>query len=250
MHKRLLPKVNAFTYGIYYLAIPLSQLNALPLPVNAAGIMSLNTQDYAARKRGASARDLQQWAKDALTAYGIPAEELDLTITLITMPRIFGYAFNPVNFWICQDPKAQTRAIICEVNNTFGETHSYICAHKDHRPITAKDTLTAQKLFHVSPFLKREGHYTFRFDLSDKAVNIQINYHNKSGDKQLVTALTGQLAPMTKPGLRKTFWRHPLVTLKAITLIHWQAVKLVTKGIKYIPRPKQSADTISATDQL
>jgi hypothetical protein len=77
----------------------------------------------------------------------------------------FGFVFNPVSFWFCHDRDGALRAVLAEVRNTFGDHHNYLVAHADQRPITAADTLTARKIFHVSPFFPVAGEYRFRFDL-------------------------------------------------------------------------------------
>ena len=238
MHKRTLPKVNAFSYGIYYLAIPLSQIDALPLPVNHFGPLSFYAKDHGARDGGArDGSNLESWARSILDQYGVKG--VDGEIVLIALPRVLGYVFNPVSFWLMYDKKGKIRAVLCEVNNTFGETHSYLCAHEDHREITPGDIFEGDKVFHVSPFLKREGHYSFRFDLSEERCGLRINYYDAQGNPQLLTSLSGDFAPLTVQTLRKAFWAYPLVTLKAIGLIHWQALKLCVKGIKYIAKPEQ-----------
>lgn len=251
MHKRLLPKKHAFHYGIYYVALPLSQLNEMPLAYNRFAPLSFYDIDHGARD-GSS---LEAWARDVLQQHHI---ETDGEITLICMPRVFGYAFNPVSFWLCHDQEGQVRAVLCEVHNTFGEQHTYLCAHQDRRAISEASPLFAEKLFHVSPFLKREGHYQFLFDIKDERdhdakyhgaqFKVQINYHNEKGHKQLITSLVGSLQALTKPSLRKAFWRYPLVTFKAIAMIHWHAIKLTVKRIQYIAKPKQKTQKISSTN--
>ena len=238
MHKRLLPKVNAFTYGVYYLALPLHE------PVERRGLLSFRAKDHGARDGG----DLQDWIREILRDYGL--NDITASIQLIAMPRILGYGFNPVSFWLCFDNEQQLRAVLCEVNNTFGETHSYLCANADRRPIQADDWLQAQKLFHVSPFLPREGSYQFRFAYQGESLGVWIDYYNAQGQKQLVTSLTGTLEPLSEAALRRAFWRHPLVTVKTIGLIHWQALKLVAKGIRYIPKPAQLLQRLSSTRNL
>jgi len=191
---------------------------------------------------------LEPWARGILDQYNI--KHTDCDITLMCMPRVFGYVFNPVSFWLCRDKKQNLRAVLCEVHNTFGERHTYICAHEDHRPILHDDILTGEKVFHVSPLLKREGRYTFRFSLRDQKVGIWIDFYDGHGQKQLLTSLIGDMEPMDKSSLRKAFWTYPLVTFKAIMLIHWQAIKLLSKGIKYISRPTQKPERISTTHNL
>ncbi|MCH9798646.1 MAG: DUF1365 domain-containing protein [Betaproteobacteria bacterium] len=241
MHKRLFPKQNAFQYGIYYLALPLSQLAKMPLAYNRFASLSFFDKDHGP----CDGSSLDIWARAILREHNIQA---DGEITLVCMPRVFGYAFNPVSFWLCQDKAGQIRAVLCEVHNTFGERHTYLCAHEDRRPVNELSLLFAEKLFHVSPFLAREGHYEFRFDVHDDVFNVVINLHHEEGHKLLITSLTGKLQALTKSSLRYAFWHYPLVTLKAIVMIHWQALKLVVKGIKYMPKPEQKPQKVSTTN--
>lgn len=244
MHGRLFPKRNYFTYGIYYLALPLSKLANIPLAHNRFAPMSFYDCDHGQ----CDGSDLEDWARGILADYNIKSADGD--ITLICMPRIMGYVFNPVSFWFCHDKDNNLRAVLCEVHNTFGERHTYLCAHEDHRPITHDEALKGDKLFHVSPMLKREGFYTYRFDTRDDKFGVWIDFYNADGQKQLVTSLIGKFQTMDQSMLRKAFWGHPLITFKAIILIHWQAFKLLSKGIKYISRPLQKSEYISTTNNL
>lgn len=244
MHSRLFPVKNIFNYGIYYLALPLTQPHKSSVPFNRAGILSFHEKDHGAF----DGSPLLPWIRQILDRYGI--NEADGEIVLICLPRILGYVFNPVSFWLCYDRAGQIRATLCEVHNTFGERHSYLCAHPSRKPIEKGDVLEAEKVFHVSPFLEREGHYRFAFDVSEKSMKIQIDYFDAQGKKKLVTSLSGSFKPMTRTSLRRTFWTYPLVSLRAITLIHWQALKIISKGIKYIRRPPQRPETVTATRNL
>ena len=268
MHKRLFPKVNSFTYSVYYLALPLSNLigglsfreivkrretnkfqeNAddffQNLPYNKFGVLSFFDKDYGSK----DGKNLNKWARKILKKYDL--NDITNEIMLISMPRVLGYVFNPVCFWICLDKERNIRAVLCEVNNTFGETHKYLCAHNKGQPIKPEEQLEAKKIFHVSPFLKREGHYKFRFSLDENKLGIWIDFYNAEGKKQLITSLVGQLHPLTKSSLSKVFWKHPLVTLKTIFLIHWQALKLISKGVKYIPKPTQIKQKLSRSANI
>ncbi len=226
MHKRLFPKINGFTYRVYYLALPLP---AAPLP---SRIQRFPGDDLGYR----DGRPPEDWAREVLAERGL--NEVARHILLITMPRVLGYVFNPVSFYLCFDEAKRLRAVINEVHNTFGEQHSYLCAHSDQRPIAAEDWLEAEKVFHVSPFLARSGHYRFRFDVKDETLGIWIDYYDKESQKQLITALTGRLEPLTRKALVRSFLTHPLITLKSTGLIHWQAIKLMKKGVRYIRKPE------------
>lgn len=244
MHGRLFPKRNNFIYNIYYLSFPLSKIKNLPISYNRFAALSFYNCDHGL----CDGSDLEEWAQKILADYKI--NEANGDITLFCMPRVLGYVFNPVSFWLCHDKQGRLRAVLCEVHNTFGERHTYLCAHEDHRPINHDDILKGDKLFHVSPMLKREGQYTYRFDIRDNKFAVWIDFYNAEGKKQLVTSLIGKFEPMNKAILRKAFWRYPLVTFKAVTLIHWQALKLLTKGIKYITRPPQKPKKISTTSNV
>ena len=244
MHGRLFPKRNNFTYGIYYLSIPLSQINVLPIAYNRFAPLSFYNRDHGE----CDGSNLEEWARSILAKYSIDVASGE--ITLMCMPRVFGYVFNPVSFWLCRDHAGDLRAVLCEVHNTFGERHTYLCAHDNHRPITPNDTLKGKKIFHVSPMLAREGHYKFRFDAQNDKFGVWIDFFDENNQKQLITSLTGKTIPMNTESLHRAFWAYPLLTLKAIALIHWQAAKLFAKGIKYISRPEQKSDKTSATGNL
>jgi DUF1365 family protein len=244
MHKRLFPKINQFDYGIYYLSLDLKALDDLPIARNRFAPMAFYDCDHGARDGG----DLNIWAREILYQNGMP--DFDGTITLVTLPRIFGYAFNPVSYWLCRDIDGALVAYLCEVNNTFGETHTYLCRHDDGRTIASDDVLTGEKVFHVSPFLNRKGRYEFRLISTDNKFGSWINFFDDKGYKQLTTALTGDYKQLSKRRARALFWRYPMVTFKTIIMIHWQAVKLVMKGIKYIPKPKQIKNRITVTKDM
>lgn len=245
MHKRLFPKVNAFQYGIYYLSLPLSKINAdlenVYLKYNRFGFLSFYDRDHGDRD-GSNLRD---WAMKTLSSQGV--NNVDGEIILVTMPRVLGYVFNPVSFWYCYDRGENLRAVICEVNNTFGQTHTYVCPYEGDQK--SQDQITAtDKAFHVSPFLTRDGGYRFRFAKTDKNMGAWIDYYHKDGEKQLITFLKGDLKDLTNDSLARAFWRYPLVTLKAIVLIHWQALKLLAKGIEYVPKPVQKTPKITKAE--
>ena len=248
MHQRLKPKKNGFTYGVYYIAIPIDKYENGAyrdiLPTGKLSKHSFHSHDHGYR----DGTSLRQWANDALMQYDIPHPQ---HITLITMPRIFGYVFNPISFWLCYDKNDAIIAVICEVNNTFGETHSYVCIDTSHNathntPISKDTYYYADKLFHVSPFLERIGAYKFQFNINDNECHITIDYHD-GDDDMLLTSLRGEFSDLSRQSLNQAFWQYPLVTLKTIALIHYQALCIIAKGISYIKKPTRLQSHISKT---
>jgi DUF1365 family protein len=237
MHARQRPRRHSFTYGVYYLCFSLSDIGDLPnrlLSVDKWNLFSFYNRDHGPRDHGKRERgSLEQWMRAVLAEHEVSA---DGDITLLTLPRVLGYVFNPVSFWFCRDKAGGLRAVLSEVCNTFGERHCYLSLHDDRRPIEPQDWLKAKKLFHVSPFLDVTGHYEFRFACDDDKVNVIINYHDADG-LMLATSLIGQRQPLTARTLATHFFRYPLITFKVIALIHGEALRLILKGARYRPKP-------------
>lgn len=240
-HTRLAPRRNSFAYRVYYGAFALSDMADLPRHWGLA---------WRARDHGpGDGSALEPWARGILADCGLEGVTGG-PIVLVAMPRVLGYVFNPVSFWLCLGSDDTLRAVLCEVHNTFGEKHTYVCAHPDRGPIGPGDWLESGKDFFVSPFINRVGSYRYRFSFSQKALGVWIDYLDEDGRPLLTTSMVGRLQPMTRTTLARAFWGQPLVTLKAISLIHWQAVKLLAKGVRYIVKPPQKPARTTATRGL
>lgn len=238
MHQRLGAGNNAFTYAIYYVLLPLP---AQPLP---GKLHAYRNEDHGDGTSGC----LETWARSMLASYGL-ADAIK-HIKLMTMPRILSYAFNPVSFYFCLDENFSLRSVICEVNNTFGERHHYVCARTDHKEISSQEWLSAEKSFHVSPFFERHGEYKFQFNLKEDFIAISIDYFDQHSQKKLITTLKGRLVPLSEKNLRTAFLSSPLLTFKVIFLIHWQALRLLIKKIPIIKKPQPMATKVSTTKNL
>lgn len=239
-HARQRPAKNAFHYHVYYLCFALSDWQLLSrvklFALNRFNLFSLKTSDYG------KLTDPQTRIRDQLAAYGIT--KADGEVVLLTLPRVLGYAFNPVSFWFCLDKAGQLRAVLADVSNTFGEQHAYLLFHDDQRPIDRDDWFTSTKVFHVSPFIEVTGHYEFRFAYGEEKIGVWINHHDAEG-LLLTTSLVGKRKALTSRALLYCFFRYPLVTLKVIGLIHYQALRLFLKGVRYHIKPTPPVTEIS-----
>lgn len=230
-HKRLGGISNAFTYSVDYLLLDPTAVEETPVLFshNRANLVSLYNADNGG-KRGAGTG--VAWVRNVLQAEGLHSLA-EMKILLLTQPRVFGHVFNPVSFWLAVDENNQLRGAIAEVNNTFGDRHSYLCHHDDLRPLTPSETVSARKLFFVSPFQPVEGKYTFRFSYSETSIGIRIDLRH--GEGGIVATLTGDLQPLTSLGILKTTLKRPFGSLRVLALIFYQALKLRLKGAKYRP---------------
>jgi DUF1365 family protein len=233
---------NAFTYTVDYVMFD-AEAACLDAPRlfgrNRGALFSVRDRDHGGvpgQGRGAD------WAREVLAEYGL-AQATDGRLMLLTQPRTLGHVFNPVSFWIAEDASGAVRAIIAEVTNTFGDRHSYLCAHDDQRPIGREDTLSATKIFHVSPFQPIDGGYTFRFDIRADRIGIWIDF--STGNEGVLATLTGRRAPLSNAVILRSALRRPLGARRVLGLIHWQALKLWWKGARYRPRPEPPPEEVS-----
>ena len=230
---------NTFRYGVDYVMIDAEAEVTAPrlFGRNRGALASLWDNDHGgAPKQGRGAA----WVRDVLASHDLPEPA---RIELLTQPRILGHVFNPVSFWICRDADEQVRVIIAEVNNTYGDRHSYLCHRDDLEPITPQDRLRATKIFYVSPFQRIEGGYEFRFDLRTDRIGIWIDFTGGNGG--VIATLVGPRVPLTTGGLLRACLRRPFGSRRVLALIHWQALKLWWKGAKFRVRPEPPTEEIS-----
>ncbi len=230
---------NAFRYSVDYVLLDAEAEVKTPrlFSRNRRGFTGLRDLDHGGAPgdgRGAV------WVREVLEQHQIRNVA---KIELLAQPRVLGHVFNPVSFWLCRREDGALIAVIAEVNNTFGDRHSYLCAHPDQRPIAPADTLQATKIFYVSPFQPVEGGYAFRFDISSDRVGIWIDYTQTDGG--LIATLTGQRKPLTNWSILRAAARRPLGARRVLALIHWQALKLWVKGALYRSRPTPPSKEVS-----
>jgi len=226
-HSRLRPRAHAFRYSVPYFCVPLSR----PDWFDRGGIVALKSADHGAR----DGSPLLPWMRAILAQHALD-HVCDGEILLLTLPRQFGYVFNPVSFWYCLDRDGGLRAVLCEVANTFGDTHNYLVAHADGRPIAPDDWIEGRKVLHVSPFLPVEGTYRFSFAVDERAISAQVQYGDAAG-LVLATGLSGPRCTLDRAAVLRRYVANPLVALAVIFRIHWQAFGLWRKRIRFHPRP-------------
>ncbi|MDV6236320.1 DUF1365 domain-containing protein [Leptospira ellisii] len=237
MHDRTFPKRNRFRYRIYTFCLDLDELDRL---------------DSELRFFGSERRAVFKFSKDDHLDYGKVSLRENLLeyllqngvsgpfkrILLITNIRVLGYVFNPVSFYFLYEESDRPVCAVAEVGNTFGERKPYFLGR------TAWDDgvfrMRTGKFFYVSPFLDLRSEFEFALGLPDEALRIRIDAF-ENGEKVMTTAYTGSRIPLTDFNLFLMFFSYPLVTLRVIVLIHWQAFKLYLKGLPFI-RKNENTD--------
>lgn len=179
-----------------------------------------------------------EWAREVFARTGLQSTQ----VLLLTQPSYLGHVFNPVSFWLAMEG-GELRAVIAEVNNTFGDRHSYLCHKPAFAAIDGRDRLSAEKIFHVSPFQQVEGQYHFNFDVRADRIAIRILHEN--GDEGVIATLAGPRHRLTNAGILWSGLRRPAWALRVLVLIHWQALRLKLKGAPFRPRPVPPQQEVS-----
>jgi DUF1365 family protein len=232
MHRRLFPVNYKFIYKVFSLLIDIDALEQLPRGprIGRFQLVRFNPADHGP----SDGSPLRPWAEQVLRARGI---ELDGgRIRLLCFPRVLGYGFNPLSVWYCEHRDGSLRAAIAEVSNTFGEKHFYLLA-EEGKPIDWPLRARAEKCFHVSPLMDMGGDYRFRLSEPDDDLSVMIRQFHSDGRLKLVASQGGTGEPLTEQSLRRALKRMPLMTIKVIAAIHWQALKIWLRGAPMCPTP-------------
>jgi len=253
MHVRMRPFVHRFAYRVFCLRLRIDNMPAVDklgswlFGVERARPVSFYARDHGAR----DGSDLMAWLENRLLEANL---HLELgCVWLQCFPRVFGYVFNPVSFWFIYDKQGALRAILAEVNNTFGQRHQYLLTASEQGPITADTVLKCDKVFHVSPFFPVSGEYAFNVKQARGVDHMAIDYFDPVNDLTPVlrTALIVHRSSFSTRSLLKALLSMPMMTLGVMLRIHLQALKLWRRGAKYHPIPalpnKEMTDNTGAS---
>ncbi|MBI3517086.1 MAG: DUF1365 family protein [Proteobacteria bacterium] len=237
MHRRAQPH-HRLRYRVFSLLIDLDELPMLDARLrwfahNRFNLVSFHDRDHG-RCDGSPPR---AWVDAALAAHGI---ETGGRIALLCFPRLFGYVFNPLSIFFCYAPSGALSAILYEVRNTFGDKHGYLIEVPRDHAAGAAIAQACAKAFHVSPFLPIAGEYRFRLQPPGARLAIQIRHLIDDAEVLLATH-RAERRELTDATLLRSVIRHPLMTVKVIAGIHWEALFLWLKRARYHPRPAPPA---------
>ena len=225
------PKVHIFKYKVFSTLLDLSEINLLDKSLkifsyNKFNIISFYDIDHGPR----DGTSIKEWVIKNLLDNQINTEEIK--IKLLCYPRIFGYVFNPLSVFFIYDQNSRLISILYEVKNTFGEQHTYVFKVEGQNKLIQNN---CPKKFHVSPFIEMDCNYFFRILNPEQKLSVVIDQYDQEG-KILFASQDGERSDLTSKNLMNSYLKHPLMTFKIISAIHFEAFKLWFKGIKLIKK--------------
>jgi DUF1365 family protein len=234
MHRRLVAPLYRFVYRLFYLLLDIDRIDELDRGLrlfsrNRFNLVSFHDVDHG----GAEPGGLRGRVERLLGANGVRLD--GGRVRLLCLPRVLGFAFNPLALWYCEHRDGSLRAVIAEVRNTFGEKHCYVLA-SGGRPLTYEGPHAKDKCFHVSPFLDLVGQYRFSFAAPAERLRVVI-HETREGAPILDASLAGERQPLTDGALLRQVARMPGMTLKVVAGIHWEALKLWLRGARFHRKP-------------
>ena len=237
-HTRFKPVKHSLRYNTFSLFIDLDEIENLSknnfiFSFNKFNIFSFFNKDHGDR----DGLCLKNWVLDKLKKFDINKDINN--IKLLCYPRVFGYVFNPLSIFYCYENK-NLRAVMYEVKNTFNEQHTYIFKVNSKNEISQK----CKKKFYVSPFMDMETHYEFKLLNPDKNLSVLIKQSDKHGIV-LTATQKGERKEFNMTQLLINFITYPLMTLKIIGAIHYEALRLWKKGAKYRSRDLKIKNNLS-----
>jgi DUF1365 family protein len=232
VHRRLRPRAHRLSYRVFSLLLDLDELPALGRRLRLFSYNRFNLLSFQDKDHGAGTGPLRPHVEAQLTKLGIEPD--GGPIRLLCSPRMFGYAFNPLSVYFCHRRDGRLAAILYEVNNTFGERHTYAIAVTGAEPMVRQ---SCAKHFYVSPFIGMAATYDFRILPPGRRVAVTVCERDADGDL-LHASLTGERAELGDRHLLRALLAYPLLTLKVIVAIHWHALRLFLKGVVVHPHPQ------------
>jgi DUF1365 family protein len=234
-HTRIRPRPHALSYQVPYLLLDLDAPPRLKLfSRNRFNLVSFRDSDH-----GNKAATLRNWVDTTLREAGLASASAH--ITLLSMPRVLGLGFNPLSLFLCHTEAGALRAVIYEVNNTFGQRHSYLCPVEETSGPLRQG---AEKVFYVSPFMDMGLRYRFTLHPPSDSLGLHIAVEDAQG-VILRATMAGRRAPLTDAALLRLVAAQPWLGVKVLTAIHWEALKIWCKGLRPRPRPPAPDQDVS-----
>lgn len=234
-HRRFRPRAHFLRQRIAQVLLDLDSLPALDRRLRFFSVGRFNLFSFRPDDHGDGAGDPAGWARALMAQAGVDASG---PVRLLCAPRVLGYAFNPLSVYFCHDGQGRLSGLVHQVNNTFGERHSYVIpAAPDADGLVRQ---ACAKRFFVSPFMDMEMTYRFTVRPPGEQLTVRVDGADRNGP--LIAAIvTSRRRPLDDSQLLRAFLAQPWMAIAAPAGIGWGALRLWLKGVRYRHRPPAPA---------
>lgn len=228
------PGKHRLRYDVFMLALDLDQIASLDCRLKLFSHNRFNLLSLFDRDHGNGVDEpIEPRIQAKLREVGIACD--GGRVVLLTMPRIFNYVFNPLSVYFCYQPDGELVALAHEVSNTFGERHFYVLP-----ALSCEDGRIAQrcqKRFFVSPFLEMDLCYEFEVTPPGESCVVAMIVR-RGGEVVLTASFAGRRSQLSDTNLLRAWAANPLMTLNVFAGIHWEALQMWMKGVRYLGRAR------------
>lgn len=230
VHKRLRPRTHAMNYGVFTLLLDVDRIDEVVANVPVLSRNKLNVVSFYDKDFGSGdGKPVGESIRETLQTYGLLSD--GQTIQILAYPRVLGYVFNPLTAFFVTEADGTLSTVVYEVSNTFGERMRYVV--KAGAAVNGVYKHNCAKKLFVSPFANGAGDYSFRLTMPGDNVRVGILYRDENGPL-LKAHFNGARQPLTQKMLLVALFRHPALTWKVISGIHFEALKLWIKGVPLV----------------
>jgi len=241
IHQRYRPRRHKLRYALFQLLLDLDEAPRLADRLGLFSYNRFNLFSFHERDHGDGAGPLRAWVDAALGKAGV--DIAGGAVKLLCMPRVLGHVFNPISIYFCHAPGGALAAMIYEVNNTFGQRHSYVIPVAEGAAGDIRQSCA--KAFHVSPFMDMAMTYAFILTRPGETLSTTVLGRDPAGALILSARFAARRRPLSDRTLLGALFAYPLLTLKVVAAIHWEAVKLAARGVRLRPAPVAPAEAIT-----
>ncbi len=240
MHRRFSPTPHRLKYRVFSLLLDLAALDDEAAQIHLFSRNRFNLFSFHDRDYGDGNGNPLAWAQAQMRAAGLSTD--GARIMLLAMPRVLGYVFNPIAVYFCHAADGALCAILYEVNNTFGQRHSYFIPVEISTDGAVRQS--CRKAFYVSPFMDMDMRYDFTLYPPAEMLRLRIAVSDTRG-VVLTASLSGRRAALNDAALLRAAVAYPLLTVKVVAGIHWEALRLWWKGLRLRARPAPPPEAVS-----
>lgn len=235
-HTRVQPVAHALRYRLFQIFLDLDEAPGLSAKSRVFGFNRSALLSFREGDHGDGTLDgLKLQIERRVAAAGLP---IGGAVRVLCLPRVLGFVFNPITVYFCDDDHGRLSAVVYEVNNTFGNRTFYALPAAE-----GAIRQSAAKAMHVSPFMDMDLDYAFLLGRPAEKFGITIRV-SRGADLMLTAAFHGERMPFTDAALLRVWAGHPALTFKVVVGIHWEALKLWRKGLKFRPNPHRNKGVV------